>query len=144
MRSLFGEKVGGIAGDGRVERSGFLEIRNQFAERARVHDGARKLMRADFAGFFENIDILRRKRRRFVRLRVPFDQIREMQRARKARGSGTDDQHIRFQALALDWHFVILAEGRMSALWGSPRASLRLCVSDVNEQRRSRSIRLIV
>ena len=43
-----------------------------------------------------------------------------MQRARKARRSGTDDQHIRFQALALDWHFVILAEGRMSALWGSP------------------------
>ena len=72
-------------------------------------------MRADFARFFEDVDIFRGKRGGFFRFRVLFDQIGEMQRAGKAAGAGADDEDIGFEGFALDGigicHGVILPEG---------------------------------
>ena len=96
VRAFLGEVVGGIAGDGRIERRGFLEIGDQFAQRARVHDRAGKLVRADFAGLFEDVDIFGGKLGRFFRSGVLLDQVGEMQRAGKPGRARADDQNIRF------------------------------------------------
>ena len=96
--------VGGVAGDGRIERRGFLEIGNQFGDAARIHNRAGKLVRAEFAGFFEHVNIFGGERGSFARGGVLFDQIREMQRAGEAGGACADDQNIGFELFAFDWH----------------------------------------
>ena len=103
-RIAFGEVVGGVAGDRRIERRGFLEIRNEFAERARIHDRAGELMRADLPRFFEDIDIFGGKRGGFFLRGVALDQVRKMERAGKPGGPGADDQNVRFKLFALNSH----------------------------------------
>ena len=71
--SFFGEVVNGVAGDGRVERGGFFEVGDEFAEAARVHDRAGKLVRANFARFFQHVNIFGGERGGFVRLGMLLD-----------------------------------------------------------------------
>ena len=110
----FGEVVGRVAGNGSVERSGFFEVRDELAQSARVHDRAGKLVRADFAAFFQDVDIFGGERGRFFRFVVLFDQIREVQGAGEAAGTGADDEDIGIELFALDaggvGHGAILAE----------------------------------
>ena len=84
---FFGEVVDRVAGDGRIERGGFLEIGNEFAEAAGIHDGAGKLVGADFAAFFKNVDIFGGKGGSFVGRGVFFEKIGEMQGAGQAAGA---------------------------------------------------------
>ena len=48
-------------------------------------------MRADFTSFFEDVDIFRGQRGRFLCFRVFFDEVRQMERAGQAAGAGSDD-----------------------------------------------------
>ena len=64
--------------------------------------GAGKLVRADFAGLFENVDIFGGKLGFAARFVVLRDQSSQMQRASKSGRPRADDQHIRVQPLAFD------------------------------------------
>src|SRR6266568_546298 len=107
---ILGEEKRGIVGDRRIERRGFLKIRHQFGERARIHDGSGKLMRADFAPFFEDVDIFSGKRRFSAGFVVFLDEVGQVQRAGKARRPRPDDENIGFELLALYAHRAILAK----------------------------------
>src|SRR5229473_7317126 len=107
---ILGEEKRGIVGDRRIERRGLLKIRHQFGERARVHDGARKLMRANFAAFFEDVDIFSGKRRLSAGCIVLLEEVAQMERAGKTGRPGSNDQHVGFELFALDSHAAILAK----------------------------------
>ena len=146
---FFGKKVSGVAGDGRVERRGFFEVGNKFAERARVHDGAGKLVSANFARLLEHVDIFRGKRGRFLRVVVQIEKIGKMQRAGEPGRPGTDDQNVRVKAFPFNRHWFILTEaesgtakmekGRARLLGASSeivfvRARLQPCQMDEQNQ----------
>ena len=61
-------------------------------------------MRADFAAFFEDVDVFRGKFGLRASGVVLLDEIREMQRAGETGGASTDDQHIPLELFALDGH----------------------------------------
>ena len=88
---FFGEVVGGVAGDWRIERRSLFEIGNKLAQAARVHDRAGKLVRADLARLLEHVNIFSRERGRFLRLGVLLDQIRQVQRTGKPARPRADD-----------------------------------------------------
>ncbi len=113
VRIAFGEVVSGVAGDGSVERRGFFEVGDEFAEGARVHDGAGELMGADFAGLFEDVDIFRGERGRFLCGVVLVDQIGKVQRAGKAARAGADDENVCVEAFTLCGHWFILTEAEI-------------------------------
>ena len=93
-----------VFGDRRIQRGRLLEIGNQFAQRLRIHDRAGKLVRADFAAFFQDVDILGGKLGLCAGFVVLLNEIREVQRAGKPGGSGADDQDIGFELFALRDH----------------------------------------
>ncbi len=95
------KKSAAESGDGRIERGGFFEVGNKFGESLRVHDGAGKLVRADFAAFFEDVDIFSGEFGLGAAGVVGFDEIGEMQRAGKAGGAGSDDEDVGFELFAL-------------------------------------------
>ena len=102
------EEESGVVGDRRVERSGFFEVGDEFGERFGIHDGAGELMGADFAAFFEDVDIFGGELRVGAGFVVLFDEVGEMQRAGQACGSGADDQNVGFELFALNGHGVRL------------------------------------
>ena len=116
QRAGGGEEIGRIVGDGSIERRGLLEVRNQLAQSARVHDRAGELVRAEFARLLEHINILGGKRGRAPGLGVLFDEPRKMQRTGQPARPRADDEYVRFELLALHRHRDILAE------WRSPAA----------------------
>jgi hypothetical protein len=109
-RASFGQIVDGVAGDRRVKRRGLLEVRHEFAQRARVHDRARELVGAHLPRLFKNVDILGGKRRRFLGLGVLLDQVGEVQGAGKASWACADNQDICFELFPFNliWHLTIL------------------------------------
>jgi len=67
-------------------------------------------MRPDFARFLEDVNIFGGKFGVRARRIVLGNQLREMQRAGKARGARAHNQNIRVQPLTLDRHRLILAD----------------------------------
>ncbi len=61
-------------------------------------------MRADFAAFFEDVNIFGGKRGSFIRGGVFFEKIGEMQGAGQAGGACAHDQYICFELFAFDGH----------------------------------------
>jgi hypothetical protein len=109
--AIFREIVNGIAGDGRVEGGGLFEVGDEFAEGARVHDCAGKLVGTYFAGFFQHVNIFGGERGGFVRLGVLLDQICEVEGTCQAGGASADDQDVCFELFALGGH------GRQAIPW---------------------------
>ena len=105
-RGVFGEEESGGIGDGSVEGGGFFEVGDEFGEGFGIHDGAGELVGADFAAFFEDVDIFGGELRLGARVVVFFDEIGEMQGAGEAGGACADDQDVGFELFALDFmHF---------------------------------------
>ena len=104
VRGGFGEIVSRVTCDGRIKRSGFQEIGNQFGYTARIHDRAGKLVRAELAGFLEHVDIFGGERGSFARGGVLLNQVGEVQRAREASWASADDEDVGFELLSFDWH----------------------------------------
>ena len=95
-----GQEVSGVVRDGRIERRSLLPIGNQLGQPARVHHRAGKLVRAEFARLFEDVDIFSGKFGLGARFVVLRDQSREMQRAGQSCRARADDQHIRVESFA--------------------------------------------
>ena len=85
------------------------EVRHQFRQGAGIEHGAGKLVRADFAALFEDVDAFRGKLGFGARFVVLADQSSQMQGAGKSGRPGADDQHVRVQPLAFGAHAAILA-----------------------------------
>ena len=103
-RGTFGKEQRGRISHRSIERSSFCEVRYQFSKRLRIHDRAGKLVRANFAAFFQHVNILRRQFGLGAGRGVRFDEIGKVQRTGESRRPRTDDQHIRFELLALHAH----------------------------------------
>ena len=112
-----GEEIGGIVRDRRIERGCFREIGNEFREAARVHHRAGKLVRANFARLFEDVDIFGGKFRLAAGFVVLAHQARQMQRAGQSRRPRADDQYIRFESFAFRamWCFLASMNERVAA-----------------------------
>jgi len=67
-------------------------------------------MRADFAAFFEDVDIFGGELGLGAGVVVFFDEIGEMQCAGETGGACADDQDVCFELFALDGHGHILAD----------------------------------
>ena len=100
---VFGEEESGGVGDGSVEGRGFFEVGDEFGEGFGIHDGAGELVRADFAAFFEDVDIFGGERGLGAGVVVLLDEIGEMQGAGEAGGACADDQDVGFELFALDF-----------------------------------------
>lgn len=61
-------------------------------------------MRADFAGLFNNVDIIGGECRPFLLPLMALDHVREMQSTGQPRRANADDENIRFELFALDGH----------------------------------------
>ena len=91
---IFGEEKSGVIGDRSVEGRGIFVIGDEFGESFGIHDGAGELVGADFASFFEDVDIFGGERGGvgsgwgFV---VFFDEVGEMEGAGEAGGACADD-----------------------------------------------------
>ncbi len=109
-RRLLGEKQRGGIGDRSVQRRGLFEIRNEFGEGFGVHDGAGKLVRADFTAFFEDVDVFRGELGLRAGGVVLFDEIGKVERAGEAGRASADDEDIGFQLFAYDGHGLILTD----------------------------------
>ena len=103
-----GEEKCRVVGDGRVERRGFFEVRDQFGESFRIHDRAGELVGADFAAFFEDVDIFRGKFGLAAGFVVFLDEVGEVEGAGEAGRSCADDQDVGFELFALDGHELCL------------------------------------
>jgi len=109
VRMFFREDERGGIGDRRIQRRGFLKVRNKFGKRLGVHDRAGKLVRADLAALFEDINIFGGKFGFGATGVVLLDEVCEMQSAGEPCGSRTDDQYVRFQLFPLNGHSRILS-----------------------------------
>src|SRR2546422_35155 len=67
-------------------------------------------MRADFAAFFEDVDIFSGKRRFSAGCIVLLEEVGQVKRAGKTGRPGPDDQHVGFELFALYAHRAILAK----------------------------------
>ena len=76
----------------------------KFGECLGVHDGAGKLVRANFATFFENVNIFGGKLGLCPASVVLLDEIREIKCAAQPGRTGADDEDVRFELFALDGH----------------------------------------
>ncbi len=113
-RGVFGEEESNGIGDRCVEGSGFFEAGDKLGKGFGIHDGAGELMRADFAAFFEDVNIFGGERRLGAGVVVLLDQIGEMQGARETGRACADDQDIGFELFALDGHGLChLNKGRL-------------------------------
>ena len=65
-------------------------------------------MGADFAAFFEDVDIFGGEFRLGAGFVVFLDEISEMERAGQPCGAGADDEHVGFELFALNGHGVRL------------------------------------
>ena len=114
---VMGKREGGVFGEeesgwesvtGSVERRGFFGSRGyEFGEGFRIHETAPESAGADFAAFFEDVDILGGEWGLGAGLVVFFDEIGEMQGAGKAGGPCPDDEDVGFELFALDGHGLI-------------------------------------
>ena len=102
------EKEGRVVGDRRVERSGFFEVGDELGEGFGIHDGAGKLMGADFAAFFKDVNIFGGELGVGVRGVVLLDEVGEVEGAGQACGSGADDEDVGFELFTLNGHGMIL------------------------------------
>ena len=73
MKRSAAESVTGVSSGADFSKSG-----NEFSECLGIHDRARKLVRADFAAFFEHINIFSGERGLGAASVVLFDEIGEM------------------------------------------------------------------
>jgi type IV pilus assembly protein PilA len=113
---LFGEEECRGLRDRRIEWSRFLKAGDKFGERFGIHDRAGKLVSADFASFFQDVNIFSRKSGLGAAGIVLLDEIGKMQRATQPGGPRADDQDVRFQLFALDGHFAILPNLRLATI----------------------------
>ena len=103
MKRSAAESVTGVSSGADFSKAG-----NEFGERLGIHDRAGKLVRADFAAFFEHINIFSRERGLGAAGIVLLDEIGEMQRAAQSGRPCANDQYIRFELFSLDAHEFIL------------------------------------
>ena len=75
-------------------------IGNQLGEAARVHHGSRKLVRAELAAFFEDVDIFGGEFGFAAGFVVRANQTREMERAGEAGRASAYDQDIGVELFA--------------------------------------------
>src|SRR5580658_1918174 len=82
--SILSEEESSIPSNRSIKRRRFLEVGNQFAQPARIHNRARKLVRPNFPPLLEHINILSRQRGGFPGSSMSLNQIGEMQSTSQA------------------------------------------------------------
>ena len=93
------ESVTGVSSGAVFAKSG-----TKLRQRHGIHDRAGELVRADFAAFFQHVDIFRGEFRLRAAGIVLLDEIRQVQGAGEAGRPCAHDEYIGFQLFALNGH----------------------------------------